>query len=292
MPSNCQLIHIPLTAYLQPILSRNAAACAWANANGSMWPRAGAFSRPTMAARRCLCIRWVAHAHTHTHKSNPCLSACRVSYKCPVFARWASRKRWNSSANAPHAAWRRHVSRGGRERAVTAAPIVRACKCSLKSPTTHTNPAPCSPPPPSSNRKTRRMRCYNCGEFANHIASECAQGPQPKRCHRCRSEDHLHADCPHRNVVSRDRERERERDSERERGSSPYALFADTNPEQQKPAQRWVGRGSSLAQIARRKRKFKTCKKKRYKSVCRRERERHIWNQRDAINVQPSKLPF
>jgi len=65
------------------------------------------------------------------------------------------------------------------------------------------------------------MRCYNCGEFANHIASECAQGPQPKRCHRCRSEDHLHADCPHRNaaVVSNptEKERERERESERER---------------------------------------------------------------------------
>lgn len=45
------------------------------------------------------------------------------------------------------------------------------------------------------------MRCYNCGEFANHIASECAIGPQPKRCHRCRSEDHLHADCPHRSAA-------------------------------------------------------------------------------------------
>ncbi|XP_068142272.1 protein lin-28 homolog [Drosophila tropicalis] len=54
---------------------------------------------------------------------------------------------------------------------------------------------------PRINRRTRRMRCYNCGEFANHIASECGLGPQPKRCHRCRSEDHLHADCPHRNVT-------------------------------------------------------------------------------------------
>ncbi|KPU78506.1 uncharacterized protein Dana_GF27645 [Drosophila ananassae] len=55
---------------------------------------------------------------------------------------------------------------------------------------------------PRINRRTRRMRCYNCGEFANHIASECSLGPQPKRCHRCRSEDHLHADCPHRHVTS------------------------------------------------------------------------------------------
>ncbi|XP_062134434.1 protein lin-28 homolog [Drosophila sulfurigaster albostrigata] len=62
---------------------------------------------------------------------------------------------------------------------------------------------------PRINRKTRRMRCYNCGEFANHIASECAQGPQPKRCHRCRSEDHLHADCPHRNATVTQTERSR-----------------------------------------------------------------------------------
>lgn len=42
--------------------------CAWANANGSMWPRVGAFSRPTMAARRCLCIRWVTHTYIHIYK--------------------------------------------------------------------------------------------------------------------------------------------------------------------------------------------------------------------------------
>lgn len=39
-------------------------------------------------------------------------------------------------------------------------------------------------------------RCYNCGEFANHIAAKCSLGPQPKRCHNCKSEDHLIADCP------------------------------------------------------------------------------------------------
>lgn len=39
-------------------------------------------------------------------------------------------------------------------------------------------------------------RCYNCGEFANHIAAKCSMGPQPKRCHNCKSEDHLIADCP------------------------------------------------------------------------------------------------
>lgn len=40
------------------------------------------------------------------------------------------------------------------------------------------------------------FRCYNCGEFANHIAAKCTMGPQPKRCHNCKSEEHLIADCP------------------------------------------------------------------------------------------------
>ncbi|XP_044764282.1 protein lin-28 homolog isoform X2 [Coccinella septempunctata] len=40
------------------------------------------------------------------------------------------------------------------------------------------------------------IRCYNCGQFANHIAAKCSFGPQPRRCHNCSSEDHLIADCP------------------------------------------------------------------------------------------------
>lgn len=39
-------------------------------------------------------------------------------------------------------------------------------------------------------------RCYNCGEFANHVAAKCVTGPLPKRCHQCKSHDHLIADCP------------------------------------------------------------------------------------------------
>lgn len=42
------------------------------------------------------------------------------------------------------------------------------------------------------------FRCYNCGEFANHVASKCTMGPLPKRCHQCKSQDHLIADCPER----------------------------------------------------------------------------------------------
>ncbi|XP_037939295.1 protein lin-28 homolog [Teleopsis dalmanni] len=49
---------------------------------------------------------------------------------------------------------------------------------------------------PRTKKRFRRIRCYNCGEFANHIASKCELGPQPKRCHICKQEDHLFADCP------------------------------------------------------------------------------------------------
>ncbi|KAJ8964363.1 hypothetical protein NQ317_019590 [Molorchus minor] len=49
---------------------------------------------------------------------------------------------------------------------------------------------------PTSKKRFRKIRCYNCGEFANHIAAKCKLGPQPKRCHNCKSEDHLIADCP------------------------------------------------------------------------------------------------
>lgn len=38
--------------------------------------------------------------------------------------------------------------------------------------------------------------CYNCGEFKNHVASKCEQPLLPKRCHHCKSLDHLIADCP------------------------------------------------------------------------------------------------
>ncbi|XP_021003577.1 protein lin-28 homolog isoform X2 [Parasteatoda tepidariorum] len=49
---------------------------------------------------------------------------------------------------------------------------------------------------PTSKKRFRKIRCYNCGEFANHIAAKCSMGPQPKRCHHCKSVDHLIADCP------------------------------------------------------------------------------------------------
>lgn len=49
---------------------------------------------------------------------------------------------------------------------------------------------------PGARQKYKKVRCYNCGEFANHLASQCTKGPLPKRCHNCKSEDHLIEDCP------------------------------------------------------------------------------------------------
>ncbi|XP_015788739.1 putative uncharacterized protein DDB_G0272516 isoform X1 [Tetranychus urticae] len=49
---------------------------------------------------------------------------------------------------------------------------------------------------PISRKKFKKVRCYNCGEFANHIAAKCNMGPQPKKCHHCKAVDHLIADCP------------------------------------------------------------------------------------------------
>ena len=49
---------------------------------------------------------------------------------------------------------------------------------------------------PGAKKKLKKVRCYNCGEFANHLASQCPNGPLPKRCHNCKAEDHLIEDCP------------------------------------------------------------------------------------------------
>ncbi|XP_036336218.1 protein lin-28 homolog [Rhagoletis pomonella] len=63
-------------------------------------------------------------------------------------------------------------------------------------------------------KKRRRVRCYNCGKFANHIASMCPQEPQPKRCHICKSESHFFADCPTRLGLSTESEETQHNDNE------------------------------------------------------------------------------
>ena len=49
---------------------------------------------------------------------------------------------------------------------------------------------------PGAKKKLKKVRCYNCGEFANHLASQCDLAPMPKRCHFCKSEEHLIENCP------------------------------------------------------------------------------------------------
>jgi len=49
---------------------------------------------------------------------------------------------------------------------------------------------------PGAKKKHKKVRCYNCGEFANHLASQCNLDPMPKRCHHCKSPNHLIEDCP------------------------------------------------------------------------------------------------
>ena len=55
-------------------------------------------------------------------------------------------------------------------------------------------------------------RCFNCGDFANHLASKCPQAPMPKRCHNCKSPDHLIEDCP---TLPPEKKREKEKEEQK-----------------------------------------------------------------------------
>ncbi len=49
---------------------------------------------------------------------------------------------------------------------------------------------------PGAKKKSKKARCYNCGEFGSHLASSCPQEPMSKRCYNCKSADHLIEECP------------------------------------------------------------------------------------------------
>jgi len=49
---------------------------------------------------------------------------------------------------------------------------------------------------PLGKKKFRRIRCFNCGQYGNHVAAKCRLGTLPKCCYHCHGTDHLIADCP------------------------------------------------------------------------------------------------
>ena len=38
---------------------------------------------------------------------------------------------------------------------------------------------------PGGSRQ-KKVRCFNCGNFARHLAADCPHPPLPKRCHHCK----------------------------------------------------------------------------------------------------------
>ena len=75
-------------------------------------------------------------------------------------------------------------------------------------------------------------RCFNCGDFANHLASKCPQAPMPKRCHNCKSHDHLIEDCP---TLPPEKKREKEREQKPAAAAPPAAAASKPAPEVVKP---------------------------------------------------------
>uniref|UniRef100_A0A914I8Y0 CSD domain-containing protein n=1 Tax=Globodera rostochiensis TaxID=31243 RepID=A0A914I8Y0_GLORO len=51
---------------------------------------------------------------------------------------------------------------------------------------------------PLGKRKEKEIRCYNCGQYGLHKASQCKRMPQKnvKACYLCQSTAHLASECP------------------------------------------------------------------------------------------------
>ncbi|KAL3079888.1 hypothetical protein niasHS_014170 [Heterodera schachtii] len=51
---------------------------------------------------------------------------------------------------------------------------------------------------PLGKRKEKEIRCYNCGQYGRHKASQCKRMPQKnvKACYVCQSTAHLASECP------------------------------------------------------------------------------------------------
>jgi len=51
---------------------------------------------------------------------------------------------------------------------------------------------------PLGKKRSKKIRCFNCGEYGNHVAAKCKIGPVDKVCYECKSSEHLVGDCPQR----------------------------------------------------------------------------------------------
>jgi len=45
-------------------------------------------------------------------------------------------------------------------------------------------------------RRGRRQKCYNCGKFGTHIASECPEQKAGDTCYNCGKSGHVARNCP------------------------------------------------------------------------------------------------
>ena len=98
-----------------------------------------------------------------------------------------------------------------------------------------------------NRRKLKKVRCYNCGDFGNHLASNCPQAPMPKRCHNCKSSDHLIEECPTLPEAEKRLPRDKSKDDEGEEDKAPAKDDGEWK-DQEKKKNRNSGRKKSKSQ--------------------------------------------